>query len=304
MIKMLPLKSAIEQYIDDYLLVEKGLSAAAVSAYSGDLRQYRQLLEDKGIKYIEKIELKHIEDFIINLRERGLASASVARKVSSLRNFHKFCLIEGLSPTDPSENIKIRQPLRKLPKVIPLEAINTLMELPLTSTPAGKRDRSMLETLYGCGLRISELTGLNLTQIHLKDGILRVEGKGGKTRFVPIGMKALEALSDYIETARPDFIKKSKVDQGRVYLNKFGKPLSRVGAYNIVKGYIDRAFPGKDYTPHTIRHSFATHIIEGGGDIRTVQELLGHVSIATTQIYTHLDRKYLQSIVAKYHPRG
>lgn len=301
---MLTLKAAMEQYVDDYLLLEKGLSSATVSAYGRDLRQYRDYLEGKGKEKLSGLELGDIENFVNRLRENGLALSSIARKISALRTFHRFCLTEGLSENDPTEFLKSRQPKRRLPRVIPSEDIEKLMELPSDSTPVGMRDRAMLEMLYGCGLRISELVNLALTHIHLTDEIIRVEGKGDKTRFVPIGSKALRALHRHLEMGRPDFVKSETDDAGTLFLNRFGKPLSRVGAYGIIKAYLKRAYPGKDYTPHTLRHSFATHIIEGGGDIRTVQELLGHESIATTQIYTHLDRRYLKSIVSRYHPRG
>jgi len=301
---MMLIKSAVEQFIDDYLVLEKRLSNASISAYKTDLNQYENFLGQNKLTELAKIQLGDIEKFVGELRDRKLAQSSIARKISAVRSFHLFCLNEGFAERDPSELLKIRQPHRKLPKVIPSEYIDRLMEMPLNSEPAGIRDRAILELMYGCGLRISELTNLSLTQLHLSDEILRVEGKGNKTRFVPIGRKAREALQRYLDLTRPGLIRKKSADEGKVFLNRLGKPISRIGVYNIIRNYLERAFPGKNYTPHTLRHSFATHIIEGGGDIRTVQELLGHVSISTTQIYTHLDRKFLQSIMTKYHPRG
>lgn len=301
---MLTLQSAIEQYIEDFLVLEKGLSSAAVSAYKTDLRQYLDFMTEQKTESVSEIKLQDIERFVAGLNEKKYAVSSVARKISAVKTFHKFCNAEGLSDSDPTEFLHSGRQIRKLPKVIPSESIDKLMEMPLDSTPAGMRDRAMLEILYGCGLRISELTNLTLTQLHLSDEIIRVVGKGDKTRFVPVGSKALYALKRYLELGRPDFRKPNADDKGVVFLNRFGKPMSRVGAYGIITNYFERAFPGKKYTPHTLRHSFATHIIEGGGDIRTVQELLGHASIATTQIYTHLDSAYLRSVMEKYHPRG
>jgi len=301
---MMTLQRAIEQYIEDFLILEKGLSAASVGAYKTDLRQYFDFMTELKIESVSEIKLEDIEKFISDLNEKKYAVSSVARKISAVKTFHKFCNAEGLSDSDPTEFLHSHRQLRKLPKVIPSESIDKLMEMPLDSTPSGIRDRAMLEVLYGCGLRISELTNLTLTQLHLSDEILRIVGKGNKTRFVPIGSKALYALKRYLELGRPDFRKTNADDRGVVFLNRFGKPLGRVGAYGIITDYLERTFPGKNYTPHTLRHSFATHIIEGGGDIRTVQELLGHASIATTQIYTHLDSVYLRNVMQKFHPRG
>lgn len=301
---MLTLKNAIEQYIDDFLVLEKGLSHAAITAYRTDLKQYFDFAADQNIENVSDIKLQFIENFSTLLTEKQYASSSISRKLSAVRNFHKFCCAESICDHDPTEFLHSKRQVRKLPKVIPSENIEKLMEMPLDSEPSGIRDRAMLEMLYSCGLRISELVELKLTQLHLDDEIIRVVGKGSKTRYVPIGSKALYALKRYLELSRPDYKRKGADDTGSVFLNRFGKQINRVGAYGIITGYLERAYPDKNYTPHTLRHSFATHIIEGGGDIRTVQELLGHVSINTTQIYTHINSAYLRSVVEKYHPRG
>jgi integrase/recombinase XerD len=300
---MSELKSAIERYLEDFLLLEKGSSQTTIKSYRTDLEQYYEFLADINIDRLDNIGLANIDAFLSFLREKDFSPNSVARKISAIRTFHRFCLNEGLTQNDPTEFLKIRLPHRRLPKIIPSEQMDRLMELPLGDA-IGLRDKAMLEMLYGCGLRISELINLTLTQLHLQDEIIRVIGKRGKTRFVPLGSKAHKALMDYIEKVRSDFLRQGSKDEGVLFLNIRGKKLSRVGVYMIIKDYLERAFPGKNYTPHTLRHSFATHIIEGGGDIRTVQELLGHESIATTQIYTHLDRQYLRSVVKEYHPRG
>ena len=297
------ISSALEQFFE-HLLLERGLAPATLSSYQYDLKRYRGFLAAEEIKDIDNISLILVDKFIDILRKEGLNPSSISRKISAIRTFHKFCLNEGLTETDPTESLIARQPIRRLPAVIPSEIIDKLMNLPSDSTRGGIRDKAMLELLYGCGLRISELVDLALGYLNIEDEIMRVVGKGEKTRIVPLGSHALKALNRYLEMGRPNFVQRGADDKGRVFLNRFGEPFSRGGAYQIVKGYLKRAYPGKEYSPHTLRHSFATHILEGGADIRTIQELLGHESIATTQIYTHLDKSHLREVVRKYHPRG
>jgi len=293
----------LEQFYE-YILLEKGLSPRSVEAYQTDLRQYSGFLRDIDVLKLNDVELDHLENLLKDFREGGFSQSSIARKTSAIRSFHKFCFSENLAKGDPTEFLVSRKPIQRLPQVIPSESMVTLLDLPSEFTPAGRRDRAMLEMLYGCGLRISELVNLKIGQMHLEDGIIRVAGKGDKTRFVPLGSFAQKSLTTYLESSRPDLLLNAKNDTGIIFLNTRGNPLTRVGAYLIVKKYLVRAFPHKDYSPHTLRHSFATHLMEGGADIRTVQELLGHVSIATTQIYTHLERSHLREIITSYHPRG
>lgn len=297
------ISSALEQFYE-YILLEKGLSPYSVEAYQIDLRQYAGFLHDAGVQQLKDVELDHLESLLKDFRKGGFSQASVARKTSSIRSFHRFCFSENLAEHDPAEFLVSRKPIQRLPEVIPSETIGTLLELPSEFTSVGRRDRAMLEMLYGCGLRISELVNLKIGQLHLEDGIVRVVGKGDRTRFVPLGSYARKSMNTFLESGRPDLIMKAKSDSGIIFLNARGNPLTRVGAYMIVKKYLNRAFPHKNYSPHTLRHSFATHLMEGGADIRTVQELLGHVSIATTQIYTHLERSHLREIITSYHPRG
>ena len=297
------ISSALEQFFE-YILLEKGLSPRSVEAYQNDLRQYADYLKDKDVTEVDAVELNQLGGLLKDFQNKGFSQSSISRKVSSIRSFHKFCFSENLSAGDPTEFLVSRKPVQRLPGVIPSESMGNLLELPSEFTSSGRRDRAMLEMLYGCGLRISELVNLKIGQLHLEDGIIRVTGKGDKTRFVPLGSFAEKSLTIYLESGRPDFISKAGSDGGIIFLNTRGNPLSRVGAYLIVKKYLKRAFPDKDYSPHTLRHSFATHLMEGGADIRTVQELLGHVSIATTQIYTHLERSHLREIITSYHPRG
>lgn len=297
------ISSAVEQFYE-YILLEKGLSPRSVEAYQIDLRQYTGFLNDAGVLKLDDVELHHLENLLKDFRKGGFSQASIARKISAIRSFHKFCYSENLAKNDPAEFLVSRRPVQRLPKVIPSESMAALLDLPSEFTPAGRRDRAMLEMLYGCGLRISELVNLKIGQLHLDDGIVRIVGKGDKTRFVPLGSYARKFLTTYLESGRPDLLVKAKKDSGIIFLNMQGNPLTRVGAYLIVRKYLDRAFPDKHYSPHTLRHSFATHLMEGGADIRIVQELLGHVSIATTQIYTHLERSHLREIITSYHPRG
>ena len=297
------ISSAIEQFYE-YILLEKGLSPRSVEAYQIDLRQYTGFLNEAGVQKLDEVELNHLENLLKDFRKGGFSQASIARKTSAIRSFHRFCFSENLAENDPAEFLVSRKPVQRLPKVIPSESMAALLDLPSEFTSTGRRDRAMLEMLYGCGLRISELVNLKIGQLHLDDGIIRVEGKGDKTRFVPLGSFARESLITYLESGRPDLLLNAKNDTGIIFLNARGNPLTRVGAYMIVRKYLDRAFPEKHYSPHTLRHSFATHLMEGGADIRIVQELLGHVSIATTQIYTHLERSHLREIITSYHPRG
>ena len=300
---MTPLKSALEQFLE-YSLLEKGLSPATLSAYQIDLAQYRAALEDNNVENLEDIKEEFAQGFLSSLIQRGLAASTVSRKISAVRGFHRFCVNENLTPDNPAETLITRRGVRRLPIVIPSELIDRLMEIPAISTPTGLRDRAMLEILYGSGLRISELLSLSLMSLIMSDCILRVTGKGDKTRLVPMGAEALKALTCYLETGRPKLTRKESADKGKVFLNRWGRPIGRGGAYAIVKGYMERVFPGKKYTPHTLRHSFATHLLEGGANIRQVQELLGHESIATTQIYTHLEKGHLREIIQTFHPRG
>ncbi len=295
--------SAMEQFTD-HLLLERGLSKNTLLSYSIDLRQYSEFLASHKIENISAIRIDNIEEYISQMKKSGLSRTTISRKLSAIKGFHKFCLTANICSNDPTEFVIIRAQVRRLPKVIPSNQISRLMELPSESLPRGLRDRAMLEILYGCGLRISELVNLSIGEIHLEDQLIKVVGKGNRTRFVPLGNKAREALTKFLDLGRPNFLKVKGGDNGRVFLNFRGTPMGRIGAYNIVKSYLKRAFPDSGYTPHTLRHSFATHLLQGGADIRTIQELLGHISISTTQIYTHLDLPYLSEVIRSYHPRG
>lgn len=290
----------IEQYLE-HLLLERDLSKATLASYRIDLDQYNAYLSDAGIDKLENISLSNIQSFLGELISLGLAENSISRKSSAIRGLHRFCINEGVNDNDPAEFLVTRRQSRRLPDVIQSEKIEELMRLPSEHTPTGIRDRALLEIIYGCGLRISEAIDLSSGQLMLIDSLLRVFGKGSKTRFVPIGSQAGLALNRYLQIGRPNFLKSST---DKIFLNRLGKPLSRGGAYTIIKNYLKRAYPEHDYTPHTLRHSFATHLLEGGADIRSIQELLGHVSIATTQIYTHIDRTHLIEVIKSFHPRG
>ena len=280
-----------------YLLAERGLARNSVDAY---LRDIIQFLDFKG-KVPSEIIPQDISEYLINLRDSGLMPRSVARKLSSIRVFFKYLFAEGLIPSDPSELIEIPSLPTYVPVVLEVYEIEKILSVIDTSTPIGIRDLACVETIYGCGLRISELLSLRLEDIFLEDEFVRVLGKGGKERLVPLGKRAKRAILEYLEKGRP-FLEKKK--SPLLFLSKSGKKISRMGFWKRVKKYTDMAGIKKKVTPHTFRHSFATHLLEGGADLRAVQIMLGHSDISTTQIYTHVSREYLREIVKSFHPRG
>jgi integrase/recombinase XerD len=232
----------------------------------------------------------------------GLSPASIRRGVSAIRTYFGFLVGEGRVRDDPSDRLESPKRGRVLPDTLTVQEVEALLGSPGVEQPLAWRDRALLELAYGAGLRVSELCGLGLTDLLLSDNLVRVFGKGGKERLVPLGRSVIGSVSVYLHTMRPELDKGKS--RGRVLLNARGQPLSRVGAWNIVKRATDRAGISKRVTPHTLRHSFATHLLEGGADLRAVQEMLGHADLSTTQIYTHVDREYLRSIHKQFHPRG
>lgn len=287
-----------------YLLLERSLAGHSAEAYLTDIGKLRQYLELHAPD-IEPHEVlpEHLKAFIVWLNELGLAASSQARLVSGLRAFFKYLLIEEAIETVPTDMLDLPRLQRHLPDVLSVEQVNAMLAAIDHSTPNGQRNRAMLEVMYACGLRVSEVCGLRMHSLYLEHEFLRVTGKGNKERIVPIGGDAIQQLRYYIEGARrqqsPD-----ASDKGFVFLNRFGRQLSRVMVFNIVKELAIVAGIGGHVSPHTFRHSFATHLIEGGADLRVVQDLLGHESILTTEIYTHLDLGYLRETIMTYHPRN
>jgi integrase/recombinase XerD len=291
----------LEQF-RDHLALEAGSSANTVENYLRDLRRMAQYASGLGVTRPESVTPRHLHDFVFMLKDLGMSPATIRRQVSAVRTYFRFLAAEGLSRTDPSERLESPRRGRTLPDVLTVKEVEALIAAPGLDDRLGWRDRALLELAYGAGLRVSELCGLTMPDLWLPDALVRVLGKGSKERLVPIGRTVIAAIAVYLNQTRPG------LDQGRsqnrVFLNARGTPLSRVGAWGIVRRCAARAGITKRVTPHTLRHSFATHLLEGGADLRAVQEMLGHADLSTTQIYTHVDREYLRSVHKQYHPRG
>jgi integrase/recombinase XerD len=286
----------------DYLALEAGSSANTVEAY---LRDVRRLVLFAGTRRAEApvdLSRQQLRDFVFLLKDLGLSPASIRRAVSSVRTYFGFLLAEGYVNADPSDRLESPARWRKLPEVLTVQEVESMLVAPDVSQPLAWRDRALLELGYGAGLRVSELCGLTLPDLLLSEGLVRVYGKGGKERLVPIGRNAVGAVSVYLHSVRPG-LDRGKA-QARVLLNARGQPLSRVGAWGIVKRVAKQAGVTRRVTTHTLRHSFATHLLEGGADLRAVQEMLGHADLSTTQIYTHVDREYLRGVHRQFHPRA
>lgn len=286
-----------------YLTLERGRSEHTVAAYLTDLRKLPEYLELRNWELgPTRIERMHLDDFLQYLHELGLAARSQARVVSALRTFFQFLLEEEMIENDPTELLRPPKVGRKLPDVLTYEEIQQVLAAIDLSTDQGVRDRAMLETLYACGLRVSELTGLQLTHLYLDKAFVRVIGKGNKERIIPIGERAIQHIQLYFEGVRRSMMNIKPEAANTLFLNYRGGGLSRVSVFKAIKKYVALAGITKNVSPHTFRHSFATHLIEGGADLRAVQEMLGHESILTTEIYTHLDTDFLRETVLLFHP--
>src|SRR5690606_23835819 len=285
-----------------YLAFEAGSAANTVEAYQRDLRRLGEFAASKGVRDPAALTRTQLREFVFLLKDLGLTPASIRRAISAVRTYYGFLLAEGRATEDPSDRLESPKRWRTLPEVLGVAEIGALLGAPGLDDPLGWRDRALLELGYGAGLRVSELCGLKTADLVLSDGLVRVFGKGSKERLVPVGRGVIKAVSVYLHTLRPELDRGSS--KGHLLLNARGGPLSRVGAWGIVKRAAERAGITRRVTPHTLRHSFATHLLEGGADLRAVQEMLGHADLSTTQIYTHVDREYLRSVHRKYHPRA
>ena len=286
----------------EYLALEVGSSPRTLEAYDRDLSRLVQWASAKGVRSPSFLNPASLRDFVYHMKDIGLSPASIRRSVSAIRTYFKFLIGEGQLQADPSERLETPRKWRTLPEVLSVdEALRLLGSVSLDEKLAF-RDRALLELAYGAGLRVSEWIGIGIQDVLLEDGVVRVFGKGSKERLVPIGRSAIGAVGMYLRELRPRLEKGE--GKGRMFLNARGKPLSRMGAWKILRKYVDLAGIERHVSPHTLRHSFATHLLEGGADLRAVQEMLGHVDISTTQIYTHVDREYLRSVHKQYHPRG
>lgn len=281
----------------------RGYSDHTIASYASDLKKLPEYLAIRSWELApEAIERFHLDGFIVYLAELGLAPSSQARLISTLKTFFGFLLDEGIILADPTELIKAPKLGRKIPEVLSYEEIRQLLGAIDLSTDHGLRDRAIIETLYACGLRVSEVTNLKLTNLYLAQGYLRVTGKGNKERLIPIGGEATKHIEIYLEYVRKLLPVIKPEAENRVFLNRRGGSLSRVSIFTAVKKYAAAADVKKRVSPHTFRHSFATHLIEGGADLRAVQEMLGHESILTTEIYTHLDTDFLRETILSFHP--
>ena len=285
----------------DHLRVERNLSPHTVEGYGRDVRRFLTFLEDHGVD-LEDAETSDIEAYTRSLRV-DLSSRSVARALSALRTFYRFLRGEGEVESDPTGEVERPRQWKKLPVVLDIFQVEEILAQPDTDEDLGLRDRAMLEVCYGAGLRVSELLDLEQQHVLYREGLLRVVGKGDKERLVPLGDVAIRYTRRWMEGPRRRLLKKAPATDV-VFLNNRGRPLSRMGFWKILKKYVDRAGITRHVTPHTLRHSFATHLLEGGADLRAVQEMLGHADISTTQIYTHVDRSYLKQVHKSFHPRS
>jgi integrase/recombinase XerD len=286
----------------DFLALESGHSANTVESYLRDLRRLGEFATARGVRDPSRMTRPLLRDFVYLLKDLGLSSSSIRRGVSAIRTYYGFLVGEGRVADDPSDRLESPRRGRSLPETLSVKEVEVLLGSPKVDQPLAWRDRALLELGYGAGLRVSELCGLGLTDLLLSENLVRVFGKGGKERMIPIGRSIIGAVSVYLHTMRPELDKGKS--GGRVLLNARGQPLSRVGAWGIVKRASERVGMTKRVTPHTLRHSFATHLLEGGADLRAVQEMLGHADLSTTQIYTHVDREYLRSVHKQFHPRA
>jgi integrase/recombinase XerD len=286
----------------DHLSVEKGSSPRTNEAYLRDVSRFATFCITKGASVPASASARILREYVYHLKDLGLSPASIRRNVSAVRSYFRFMLAEGELVRDPSEKLETPKRWRTLPEVLTVDETEKLLLAPSLDEPFAFRDRAMLELAYGAGLRVSEWISLSVRDVMMDDHLVRVFGKGSKERLVPIGRKAIGAVAIYLRELRPK-IEKGQ-GKGILFLNARGEPLSRMGAWKILRKYVEIAGITKAVSPHTLRHSFATHLLEGGADLRAVQEMLGHADISTTQIYTHVDREYLRSVHRQFHPRA
>lgn len=285
----------------NYLSVERGLAQNTVAAYKRDLLRYDRFLRSNNINEANKIDKEDIRSYLVYQKEKELASTSIARSLVAIRLFHRFLLREKLCLKDPTDVIDSPKLWKKIPNALSFPEIEKLLSAPNIRDKKGIRDRAILETMYAAGLRVSELSGLKVEDANLDAGFVRCMGKGKKERVVPIGKVAVSALRRYLSDSRPKFIKKK--DSRFLFLNHSGRGISRIYIWKLIKFYARQARIKNPVKPHILRHSFATHLLERGADLRSVQEMLGHANISTTQIYTHIDRDRLKTIHKTFHPR-
>ena len=295
----------MEQLLDQflhYLIVEKGLSRNTIEAYSHGLTQFLNHLRGKRVQEIREVDKFHIRGFLLALRGKNLNTKSIVRNLVAIRTFFRFLIQEGVLESNPVEELESPKVAKTLPEILSLEEIEQILEQPDLQTPLGTRDRAMLEMLYATGMRVSELTQLPIHQVNLEGGYVLLYGKGSKERIVPLGTEAMKWVTVYLRTAR-GILSKGK-ENPSLFINRSGEGMSRQWLWKNLKDYGRRAGLRKRITPHLLRHSFASHLLERGADLRSVQMMLGHADISTTQIYTHVTGERLKKVHKQYHPRG
>ncbi len=296
------MKPLIKEFIT-YISVERGLAKNTLMAYGRDLERYRALLEEKGIARPEQISRDHITNYMYALKKHGLTASSICRNLAAIKMFHRFLVRENLAKEDPTTLVETPKLWKRVPEVLSQKETDGM----LAQAAAGrgkfsKRDHAMIELFYAAGLRVSELVDLKMTSVNFEAGFLRAVGKGSKERIIPVGKKARAAVQAYCQKIRPKLLKGKETDA--LFISQQGKKMSRVSVWGMIKQHARLAGLKKNIKPHTLRHTFATHLLEHGADLRSVQEMLGHADIATTQIYTHVDKERLKSIHKQFHPRG
>lgn len=296
------LSNQCQKYLD-FLRLEKQVAENTYQSYRFDLLRYKDFLLQTGIDRAEQVQEQHISKFIQTLHKRNLSPRSIARTISAVRGFHRFLIGENESKGDPTENIESLKRSKSLPGVLTIAEINKILEKPDLSKPLELRDRAILETLYATGMRVSELANLKQSNLLLEEELILVYGKGSKERLVPVGQSARHWIAEYQTKSRSIYARKGR-SLDALFLNARGTKMTRQAIWNIMRKYAAAARIKKEVHPHTFRHSFATHLLEGGADLRAVQEMLGHADISTTQIYTHIDREYLKEVHRTFHPRA
>jgi integrase/recombinase XerD len=295
------LDAALREFLD-YLRIECGLAANSLLAYESDLRDLLRQLKGDSIGQVRQVKLKHIQAWLKALADRGFATSSIARKLAAVRMFWKYLHANDRVADDLVNLLESPKLWHRLPRIVDTGQVNALLEAPGEDDALHLRDRAILEMFYACGLRVSELAGLKLGDVNVQVGFVRCIGKGRKERVVPVGGPASQVLQEYMATMRPRLARQKPVD--RIFLSRTGRPLDRHNIYRLVQRYARKAGISAKMTPHSLRHCFASHMLAGGADLRIVQELLGHASVVTTQIYTHVDRDRLKRIHQRFHPRG
>ncbi len=294
------MQELIDSFLN-YLSVERGLAKNTINSYRQDLKLYQQYLNSQHLSSFLKINKTDITNFMLNQKDKGLSANSIARRLVAIKSFYRFLVRERIIKSDPTSLIETPKLWKKIPQTLSIAEVEALIQQPNLRDRQGIRDRAILDIMYSTGMRVSEVVNLKLDNANLDMGFVRCIGKGNKERIIPLGRHACLAIKRYIETARPNFTKKKPSDY--LFLNRFGQRLSRQSLWKIIKKYAKAARIKKQIRPHTLRHSFATHLLERGADLRSVQEMLGHSDISTTQVYTHINKDRLKNIHRMFHPR-